>query len=78
MITVENLSKTIKGKPILQDISFEVVAGDCVALIGPNGAGKITLMSCLLGYLKISKGKIVINVLAPKSQQLKEIVCRKS
>ena len=74
MITVENLSKTIKGKPILQDISFEVVAGDCVALIGPNGAGKTTLMSCLLGDLKISKGKIVINALAPKSQQLKEIV----
>ncbi|WP_315460084.1 ABC transporter ATP-binding protein [uncultured Streptococcus sp.] len=74
MITVENLSKTIKGKPILQDISFEVAAGDCVALIGPNGAGKTTLMSCLLGDLKISKGKIVINALAPKSQQLKEIV----
>lgn len=74
MITVENLSKTIKVKPILQDISFEVVSGDCVALIGPNGAGKTTLMSCLLGDLKISKGKIVINALAPKSQQLKEIV----
>lgn len=40
MITVENISKTIKGKNILQDISFEVADGDCVALIGPNGAGK--------------------------------------
>lgn len=74
MITVENISKTIKGKAILQDISFEVADGDCVALIGPNGAGKTTLMSCLLGDLKISKGKIVINGLAPNSQRLKDSV----
>lgn len=74
MITVENISKTIKGKNILQDISFEVADGDCVALIGPNGAGKTTLMSCLLGDLKISKGKIVINGLAPNSQRLKDSV----
>ncbi|HHU64754.1 ABC transporter ATP-binding protein, partial [Streptococcus sp.] len=47
---------------------------DCVALIGPNGAGKTTLMSCLLGDLKISKGKIVINGLAPNSQRLKDSV----
>ena len=72
MITVENISKTIKGKAILQDISFEVADGDCVALIGPNGAGKTTLMSCLLGDLKISKGKIVINGLAPNIQRLKD------
>ena len=74
MITVENISKTIKGKTILQDISFEVADGDCVALIGPNGAGKTTLMSCLLGDLKISKGKIIINGLAPNSQRLKDSV----
>lgn len=74
MIKVENISKIIKGKMILEDISFNVAAGDCMALIGPNGAGKTTLMSCLLGDLKISKGKIDINGLTPESQQLKEII----
>ncbi|EOT39574.1 hypothetical protein I568_02180 [Enterococcus columbae DSM 7374 = ATCC 51263] len=49
MITVTNLSKQLKEKTILQAISFEVKAGECVALIGPNGAGKTTLISCILG-----------------------------
>lgn len=37
---VTSLGKGIKGKTILEDISFEINQGDCVALIGPNGAGK--------------------------------------
>lgn len=74
MITVENVSKTIKGKTILSNISFEIATGDCLALIGPNGAGKTTLMSCLLGDLKISKGSILLNNLSPRNRHLKEMV----
>lgn len=74
MITVENVSKTIKGKIILNNISFEIATGDCLALIGPNGAGKTTLMSCLLGDLKISKGSILLNNLSPRNRHLKEMV----
>ena len=40
VIQVTSLGKRIKGKTILEDISFEIKQGDCVALIGPNGAGK--------------------------------------
>lgn len=74
MITVEDVSKTIKGKTILSNISFEIATGDCLALIGPNGAGKTTLMSCLLGDLKISKGSILLNNLSPRNRHLKEMV----
>ena len=45
IIRVENLKKSIKGKVILEDLSFAVERGDCLALIGPNGAGKTTLMN---------------------------------
>ncbi|WP_423214416.1 ABC transporter ATP-binding protein [Streptococcus equinus] len=74
MITVENVSKTIKGKTILSNISFEIATGDCLALIGPNGAGKTTLMSCFLGDLKISKGSILLNNLSPRNRHLKEMI----
>ena len=49
LIEVNRLSKKIRGKEILKDISFTINEGECVALIGPNGAGKTTLMDCLLG-----------------------------
>lgn len=58
VIQVTSLGKRIKGKTILEDISFEINQGDCVALIGPNGAGKTVLMSCILGDKKHSSGQV--------------------
>ena len=43
VIQVSSIGKRIKGKTILEEISFEINKGDCVALIGPNGAGKTVL-----------------------------------
>lgn len=67
MLTVTNLSKQLKEKTILQAISFEVKAGECVALIGPNGAGKTTLISCILGDRSLSAGSILLNGQPPKA-----------
>lgn len=74
IIKVKNITKTIKGKNILNDISFEVNSGECIALIGPNGAGKTTLMNCLLGNKFINSGLIKINSLNPGNQKLKEFL----
>ena len=49
IIEVKNITKTIKGKNILDDISFKVNSGACIAVIGPNGAGTTPRMTCLLG-----------------------------
>ena len=70
MIKVESLNKSIKGKAILKDISFEVAEGECVALIGPNGAGKTTLLDCLLGDKLVTSGQISIQGLPVTSSQL--------
>ena len=74
IIEVKNITKTIKGKNILDDISFNVNSGECIALIGPNGAGKTTLMNCLLGNKFINSGLIKINSLNPGNQKLKEFL----
>ena len=74
IIKVKNITKTIKGKNILNDISFEVNSGECIALIGPNGAGKTTLMNCLLGNKFINSGSIKINSLNPGNKKLKEFL----
>ena len=65
VIRVENLKKSIKGKVILEDLSFAVERGDCLSLIGPNGAGKTTLMNCLLGDMKATSGTIEVEGKAP-------------
>lgn len=68
VIQVTSLGKRIKGKTILEDISFEINKGDCVALIGPNGAGKTVLMSCILGDKKPRNGQVLIDGKAGKSK----------
>ena len=74
VIKVEKLSKKIKDKEILRDISFEINDGECVALIGPNGAGKTTLIDCLLGDKFVSSGRIAIQGSAPTDPRLKQLI----
>lgn len=58
--TVEKLHFTYPGSdvPVLKDVSFNVEAGERIAVIGPNGIGKTTLMRLLAGELKPSSGTI--------------------
>ena len=74
VIEIKNINKQINKKRILNNISFDIFEGDCVALIGPNGAGKTTLMNCLLGNKFIDSGSIKINNLQPTNNTLKKSV----
>lgn len=74
VIEIKNINKQINKKRILNNISFDVFEGDCVALIGPNGAGKTTLMNCLLGNKFVDSGSIKINNLQPTNNKLKKSV----
>ena len=74
VIKVEKLSKKIKDKEILRNISFEINDGECVALIGPNGAGKTSLIDCLLGDKFVSSGRVAIQGFAPIDPRLKQLI----
>jgi iron complex transport system ATP-binding protein len=58
-IAVEGLCFNYPKHPnLLNGISFSLAEGDVLCLLGPNGTGKTTLLRCLLGINKISRGKI--------------------
>ncbi len=58
VLSVSHLSKAYGGVQALRDVSFEVAAGERVALIGPNGAGKTTCFNVLNGQLASDEGEI--------------------
>ena len=61
IIKVTNVSKAYGGVKANVDISFKVKKGSITGLIGPNGCGKTTTIGMILGLLKPTSGKILIN-----------------
>ena len=57
-VKVRNLNKSINGKRILKDISFDIYEGEIVGLVGRNGAGKSTLLKVMTGLYSIDSGEI--------------------
>ena len=60
-IEVTNLSKSYKTNKAVKDISFNVNENEVIGLLGPNGCGKTTTIAMILGLLKPTSGKILIN-----------------
>jgi ATP-binding cassette subfamily F protein 3 len=58
MLSIHNLSKTFGIQPILQNINFNISAGERIGLIGPNGSGKTTLMRILAGFEQPDAGDV--------------------
>ena len=59
-LKLTDLSVSMQGEAILQDVAFHLHCGEIVALIGPNGAGKSTLFRSILGQLPY-KGTITFS-----------------
>ena len=55
---IKNVSLTIDGKSIVNDVSIKVCPGEIVGLMGPNGAGKTCFVNMITGYLAPTAGSI--------------------
>ena len=60
-IEVINLSKSYNSKKAVKNINFKINENEIVGLLGPNGCGKTTTIAMILGLLKPSSGKVLIN-----------------
>ena len=58
-LTCQNLCVGYDGKSVLQDLSFQVFAGDYLCIVGENGSGKSTLMKTILGLQMPISGRIL-------------------
>ncbi len=59
VLSVHNLVKKYNKKPVTNEVSFEVNAGEVVGLLGPNGAGKTTAFYLTVGLIRPDSGKIL-------------------
>ena len=60
-LEIIKLSKTYGSKEAVQNISFEVNQNEIIGILGPNGCGKTTTIGMILGLLKPTRGKVLIN-----------------
>ncbi len=63
LVEIDRVTKSFGSKTALKDVSFSVPSGQICGLLGPNGAGKTTLFRLLMGILKATEGKLLIDSL---------------
>jgi ABC-type branched-subunit amino acid transport system ATPase component len=60
LLSVIGLTKRFGGITAVNDVSFDLYAGEILGLIGPNGAGKTTIFDLISGLLPIDRGRILL------------------
>jgi lipooligosaccharide transport system ATP-binding protein len=58
LLNVQNLEKSFGTNKVVDDLSFQISAGECLGVIGPNGAGKTTTLRMCLGLTTPDSGSI--------------------
>ena len=61
MLSIKNISKSIKDKKIISKVSLEINDSDIFGLLGPNGAGKTTMFYIIAGLMNQDEGEMVLS-----------------
>jgi phospholipid/cholesterol/gamma-HCH transport system ATP-binding protein len=61
LIHVDHVSKSFGRRPVLEDVSFEVAAGEAFCILGKSGTGKSVTLKLMIGLLTTDRGSIVID-----------------
>ena len=69
-LEIIDLSKTYDTKEAVRNISFKVNENEILGILGPNGCGKTTTIGMILGLLKPTKGKVLINGIEIEKQRV--------
>jgi len=60
-IEIDGLNKKYKNTLVVKNINFKIHKGSIIGLLGPNGCGKSTTIGMMLGLIKPTSGKVIIN-----------------
>src|SRR3712207_7567077 len=58
LVRLDRVAKTYRGVPAVSEVSFDIMAGDLVALVGPSGCGKSTILKVLAGLVPHDGGAV--------------------
>src|SRR5687768_978440 len=61
LLEVRQISQAYDARPVLADLSFSLEAGQIGCLLGPSGCGKTTVLRCIAGFERVSRGEILLN-----------------
>ena len=69
-LEIIELSKIYKDKEAVKNVSFKINKNEIIGILGPNGCGKTTTIGMILGLLKPTKGKVLVNGLEIESKRV--------
>ena len=74
-LEIIKLSKLYNSNEAVKDISFKINENEIIGILGPNGCGKTTTIGMILGLLKPSSGKILINGIEIETNRVDLLNC---
>ena len=61
ILSTADLSKSYKGRKVVDDINLKIAQGEVVGLLGPNGAGKTTTFYIIVGLTSPDAGQVLLD-----------------